>query len=1041
MPISAFEEELPGSSITAHNLFHSTSGQILKVVAYAVSNNFPGDANRTEIYEWLKRLGTFSPDIIQRLQDSSNRALLQGLLRLAVEEGDVPLARTLLNAGANPNENVCVHRACPIPLTPLQYSCLEGNQELVRELLRANAQIDHPEFGWSCSPLLFAIYGCFERVWPHPVEPIIEVVGTGAGGVLDSDDVEDKSLYNDWEIQRLKALFVLIPQLLDAGADVNAVPGDLDDLEYSLKEWRDSANPKHDGYALVCEKHSALTLASSFRCPDLVDFLLRNGARVSFHIDGVWSALRECLCNSKERFETRRYGVCQHPIMPEWLFRGPVGVSKVIETAKRLIVAGVDVNDHKPCQSHDGRWKVHDHFDCYSVLDLGIVTQDRNLVDLLWSAGARPAGHSFDFALKARDYDTFCRLLESEAPFPEWALSDDEWLDAGNKPWQLESRKATERQKTRAMILAAIQLGQCASLRDLVRSRDCADFVGANAALQDAIEKCRADDLHDTLVCLLQSNILPQDSLSSVLGSSVVPAIDCLHFELVDVLLVAGADVNATHPNYPGTTPLSHAILCNHQDLVRKLLRRGAVVETPEQGNLLVEAICVRNHDIIQALLAHASPDRLGLSNERIYYTMVSPLAAAILEEQWSVFDQLLELGASVDPGSRLAGPVDYGTPLWAAVRQNNLAIAEWLLDNGAAASDELALKVAAVDKDPVFLGLLIKKLSTEERRGSAKYPLHTALRAAMDVDRLDNFRLILSSNIIGVASLSGSIHDALKSFITDRRAFLRSLLDAGACPDTIAHDDHIGPCTPLLKAISQQDYWCVKIILETRPTTSAELASQTRYTPLQLATLRGDLDIVQLLLQNDHDPNIVSHYSNEHQWGPTNRETTSELLGSSVQNATMETDYEIVKVLLQHGANPNSTTSKLPHTALQIACRDGSMELVELLLEYGANVNMPPAREFGATALQFAAIGGYLGIAHLLVEKGADVNAEAAEVEGRTALEGAAEHGRRDMVQFLRNAGAEISGSGDGQYERALRRARNNGHSATASLLESFLS
>ncbi len=147
MPISAFEEELPGSTITLNNIHHSTSAQILKVVAYALSNNFPGHGNRTEIYTWLRSLGEFSPDVIPLLQNPSNQALLQGLLRLAVEGGDVPLARTLLDAGADPNESICTQRLCPLPLRPLQYSCLHGNLELVRELLRAKAQIDHPEFG------------------------------------------------------------------------------------------------------------------------------------------------------------------------------------------------------------------------------------------------------------------------------------------------------------------------------------------------------------------------------------------------------------------------------------------------------------------------------------------------------------------------------------------------------------------------------------------------------------------------------------------------------------------------------------------------------------------------------------------------------------------------------------------------------------------------------------------------------------------------------------------------------------------------------
>ena len=1047
MPISAFEEELPGSSITLHNLSHNTSAQILKVVAYAISNNFPGHSNRTEIHRSLRSLGTFSPEIIQLLQDSSNQALLQGLLRLAVEEGDVQLASTLLDAGADPNDNACVHGTCPIPLTPLQYSCLNGNLELVKELLRAKAQIDQPEFGWSCSPLLFAIYGCFELRWTQfAEETTIEAVETAACDVSDSSDDESDDESDDAdgseEGHRVETLLTLIQQLLNAGADVNAVAEDLDDLEYSMKEWRKQANPNSEWYSLIYEKHSALTLGSSFRCPELVDLLIRNGAEIGFHLDGARSALRECLYTSAERFKaaTSKSGrplIVGHRFF--WILQGPTGVSKLQETAKMLIMAGVAVNDHDTCHYYGSGCEVHDDLECYSAFDLGILSQDRDLINALWYAGARPTGHSFGLAIEAWDYDTFCQVLGSEAVFPEWALIGDERRGTEDEPWYLESRKATECQKRRAMILAAIQLGRCDSLENLTRLYDSSNLVGDCDALQEAIEKCCARGYQNTLVCLLRSNIVPQNSLASILGSSIVLAIAGDHPEMVNVLLMAGADVNATHIDYPGVTPLQLAIEGGNKELVRRLVHHGAKAESPERGNLLIEAIHGGDHDIIQLLLAHASPDRLGRSKERFFSPMGSPLAAVILEEQWAIFDQLLQLGASVSPGSQHARPLQYHTPLWAAVRRNNITLAEWLLKNGAEANDELALEAAAEDEDSVLLRMLVEKLQTEVRRGE-RNALHMALWTAMNRGHWNNFRLILQNNIIDVPALSESIHRALKSDVTHRDEFVQSLIDAGACADIITGDDHRGSRTPLLTAISQRDLESVKIILERRPGTNEALAPETPYSHLQLAAILGNVEIVRLLLDNGQDPDVVS-CATPCGWFPEARDFEYHPIGNSVQIATVDKAYEILKALLQHGANPDSTTKQCPHSALQIACRDGSMELVELLLEYGANVDMPPARQFGATALQFAAIGGYVGIAHLLLEKGADVNAEAAEIEGRTALEGAAEHGRIDMVQLLRNAGADISESGGGQFKRALRRARRNGHSATAKRLESFLS
>jgi len=203
MPISAFEEELPGSGFTLSNMPHTSSAQIFKVVAYAISNHFPDNCDRAEVYRWVRSFGAFSPGIIKLLRDPSNQALLQSLLRLAVENGDVLLARTLLDLGADPNENVCVYGYRPIPLRHLQYSCLHGNLELVRELLRAKAQVDHPEFGWSCSPLLFHIIGCLGMdLWNHVAEKAtIEAVGIGVGDLSDSindghDSVNNTTTFN-----------------------------------------------------------------------------------------------------------------------------------------------------------------------------------------------------------------------------------------------------------------------------------------------------------------------------------------------------------------------------------------------------------------------------------------------------------------------------------------------------------------------------------------------------------------------------------------------------------------------------------------------------------------------------------------------------------------------------------------------------------------------------------------------------------------------------------------------------------------------------
>ncbi len=847
-----------------------------------------------------------------------------------------------------------------------------------------------------------------------------------------------------------------IRELLNAGADVNAIAGHFDDIEYSLREWREAQDPSSPFYSPICEKHSALTLASSFRCPELVDFLIRNGAEISFHIDGARSALRECLYNSVERYlSVRRYPLNRQRLTlvdrcEEYQHSRLTWVSRVLETSKTLIMAGVDVNDHKLCHPSGRYCKVHFDLECYSAFDLGILTQDRDLIDALWTAGARPTGHSFDLALRAGDYDTFCQLLESEADFPGWLVIPGDRPDTDDdEPWYMESRNATEREKKEAMILAAIRVGAYAGLETLARSYDCSNIVENYDALQKAIQKCSARGHRDTLVCLLQSNILPQGSLASVSGSSIALAIDRGHLETAEVLLAAGADVNAGCRVVVEDTPLQLAIRGKRKALVQKLLDYGAEVETPIRGNLLVEAIHHGDHDIVQLLMAHASPNNWGSHGDAVN-PMVTPLAAAILGGQWAICDQLLQLGASVSPRSQEGRPLLWhtvptlrnpaaGTPLWASVQRKRFTTAEWLIKNGASANDQLALQAAAEDEDSDLLRLLVEKLSSEGR-GGEENALHMALQTAMGRGSLKNFHLILQSKVLDVRRLSKSLHHALESPVAHRQELLRSLIKAGACANTaLTHDFHCGPHTALLEAILHQDPRCVEIILGTRARTHEELPPGTAYSPLQLASFYGNAEIVRMLLDHGQDPDVALSCTQHQCWLFKNNPTLHPD-GTCVQNATTAKAYGSLKALLQHGAKPDATTRNCPHSALQIACREGSLELVEVLIEYGADVNRPPAREFGATALQFAAIGGYLGIAHLLLEKGADVNAKPAEFEGRTALEGAAEHGRIDMVQLLRNAGAESSESGQGQYERALERALKHGHHATAKLLRSYL-
>jgi hypothetical protein len=108
---------------------------------------------------------------------------------------------------------------------------------------------------------------------------------------------------------------------------------------------------------------------------------------------------------------------------------------------------------------------------------------------------------------------------------------------------------------------------------------------------------------------------------------------------MVDVLLEAVIDVNGTRrADFRGRelTPLWLAIEGKHRELVQNLLDHGAEVENAKQENLLLDAIVSKDHDIIQLVMAHASPDNLGFVY--VGYTdtcgWISPLTAAIFKKK-----------------------------------------------------------------------------------------------------------------------------------------------------------------------------------------------------------------------------------------------------------------------------------------------------------------------------------------------------------------------------------------------------------------------
>lgn len=128
------------------------------------------------------------------------------------------------------------------------------------------------------------------------------------------------------------------------------------------------------------------------------------------------------------------------------------------------------------------------------------------------------------------------------------------------------------------------------------------------------------------------------------------------------------------------------------------------------------------------------------------------------------------------------------------------------------------------------------------------------------------------------------------------------------------------------------------------------------RYSPLSLAVSRGNLGMINLLLE--HGANI---------------EGISEVWGSpatEIGKAAWLGDVDVFNLLLSWGANLQPSNA---HTPLEFASRNDRLSIVQLLIDHGVDVNYVGIS--GETALTIAAREGKSEIIMFLLNHGTDAN------------------------------------------------------------------
>ena len=185
----------------------------------------------------------------------------------------------------------------------------------------------------------------------------------------------------------------------------------------------------------------------------------------------------------------------------------------------------------------------------------------------------------------------------------------------------------------------------------------------------------------------------------------------------------------------------------------------------------------------------------------------------------------------------------------------------------------------------------------------------------------------------------AGSFDDYFAAVTRDDAATVEELLNRGFDPNTV----NAQGLTGLYLALRDSSLKTARVLIDW-PKTNVESRTPQDESPLMMASLRGQTEIVRKLIARDADVNKTG-------WTPLHYAATSAHL-------------EIIDLLLENHAyidaeSPNGTTP------LMMAAQYGSPAAVKLLLESGADASLKNQR--GLSAIDFAHLGGRRDSAELI--------------------------------------------------------------------------
>ena len=710
-----------------------------------------------------------------------------------------------------------------------------------------------------------------------------------------------------------------------------------------------------------------------------------------------------------------------------------------LETIRALIKAGANVNSA-------GEYG-------FTPLMLAAMRNQRELLDLLLSAGAKSSIHAKDFAGESAFHHAVGGYRDSSLAIVNILLANGAIVTeanwAGETPLMLAAKWASLETiqtllKAGAAIDAKDNQGQTAlihatkiyfdpnrnpprAVRLLLANGARVNDVdrSGRSALMHALNAAQGESVKVLIAAGANVNLVDSDGQTALMlavrGRSV---------ESVAALLQAGAASTINHKDNEGLTALLYAVTQSYflvLENVKALIAAGANVDGVNVNGETPLLIAVQRNDVelVKLLLAAHASVNIKSKNGTTPLTTVRPDSTRTDPQ---ILSLLIAAGGAVNEVNQ-----NGETPLMVAVsKQHNSTIVKALLEKGAGSSinarnksGKTALMYAATYSDgEVVQTLLAAGANVNDTDATGRTVLMHATGSSSS-SKLEIVRLLISTganvNATDAGGKTALLHLTHSSIDDSDSAVLKELVAAGA--DVNAADangqtilillaegkhsalirtalelgarasaiDQSGK-TALIYALTAEDPLPPNLI-KALISAGADVnqANSMHQTPLMLAVYRHPLETVRMLLEAGAAVNV------------------KDKRGWTALMFAISAPTEIVDALIAAKANVDDV-DEWGQTALMFASHTKFLNTIERLLVAGASVDIKDRIE-GKTALLHAANESLIatsGVVQKLITAGANVNE--VDARGQTALMLAASTGALDSVLILLKAGAKLN-------------------------------